>query len=315
MKKILFYLSVLFFISSCSNNEIGIKYQLTTVVDGTDLVANLINPYDKANFFPDGKVSTNFNVRTTYLIYDNGGSLIDQKTLFSESFFTKNTFSNNLDAGTYTVISIMDIIYNNADFDWTIKDLTKLSTANITTVGKVPSQYGILGYHKELITITNQGKKLSMIPQHIGALYVIHIDNVDYSKIRYVYYKFTISPDTYQISTNNASTINTYYYDNKWDNQGIYTGYYDYAYLLPNFNLNINYERYDTNNKSIDNGLYTISQSIVAGNHQVLNIDISQNMYNNSALSRIKSNINILNIARDKSISINKLGYSTCKTK
>jgi hypothetical protein len=307
MKKIFAYLTVILFLTACNNAEIGIKYKLTAVIDGTSLVSSLVNPYDNTNLFPVGKVETNYNVRTTYLIYDKAGLLVDQESILTESFFDNVTFSKNLEAGNYTVVTIMDIVYNKLDLDWTFSNLSKLETANITMGVKVPSQNGILGFHKELVTITNESKSLSFTPQHLGALYVIHFDNVDYSKIRYVNFRYDLNPDTYQINSNNFAAIGTYYNSQIFDNEGKYTGDYEYEYLLPNTNLALNYTLYDLNNNLFDGLTYTVHMDIIAGQHKLLEMDLTKSTNTTTPLSQVKSSTNILNVSHNKSISIDKI--------
>lgn len=319
MKKVLIYITVFLLFSACTNNEVGIKYQLTTVIDGTDLVANLKDPSNNTDFFPVGKVDTydpNYSVRTTYLVYNNAGLLIDKDSILTESFFDKVTFSMNLEAGTYTVITIMDIVYNKQDYDWTLSGLSKLGTANITMGTYYPAFYGILGFHKELVTITNESKSLSFTPQHLGAMYVILFDNIDYTQIRYINFQYHLNPDTYQITSSNVSHIQNMDRNSTVDDEGKYTGVYEYAaYLLPNTNLELNYTLYDLNNNPFDGLIYTVPLNIIAGQHKILEMDLTQNTHTISPLSQVKSGTNTLNVSHNKSISIDKMKCFVRKSK
>jgi len=306
MKKIITYIAVLCIFTACNNDEIGIKYELTAVIDGTSLVENLVDPNENANFFPLGKLETNYSVRTTYLIYDDEGSLIEQEDVISESFFDKVTVSKMLEVGTYTVITVMDVVYKEQDCYWKFDGLTNIESASITLSDNVPDNYGVLGFHKEIVSITNGGKSLSIIPEHLGALYVTTFYNVDYNRIRYIYHKYDLNPDTYQMNTNNTSRVNTLYANNLWNNGGTKKGVYYTAYLLPNNSLDYDFELLDINQNSINT--YSIPFDVVAGDHKNVTIDLSQLTFDISPLSKIKTNIS--DIVINKSISIDKMGYS-----
>lgn len=313
MKKIFIYIAALFFISACTNNEVEIKYQLNTEIDGIDLVENLTNPYDNILFFPAGKVDPDYNVRTRQVIYDNDGNIVHQDSILSESFYDKVKFKCTLEPGIYSVITIVDIVYNKQDFCWTFQDFKKLSTANLTIGDKVPTSYGILAFHKDLINITNQSQSIKITPEHLGALYVINFSNVDYSKIKYIYYRYDLNPDTYQLTTNtytlNGSFISTY----KWDNLGKYTGWFGYAYLLPNSNLELKFTTYNTSNVAL--GSYSIPLTVVAGNHKIVELNMTKLTSSITPLYQIQSNSNILNVSQDKSNLRNKMIYTVQETK
>lgn len=306
MKKIITYITVLCIFTACNNDEIGIKYKLTEVIDATGLVSDLVNPYDNTNFFPIGKVGTKFAVRTTSLIYDNDGTLVEKDTVLSESFNDKVTISKMLEAGDYTVVTVVDIVYNDNDWCWKFNDLSKLSTANITLAGKVLSKYGILGFHKEVVKISAEEKSLSIEPEHLGAMYVIYYSNINYSTIRYIYIKYDYNPDTYLFKSNSFIASGTYFNDETLDDEGKYSGYYTNAYFLPNSALKYEFNLYNLNNSSL--GDYTIPFAIVSGEHKIVTIDLSQLTFDISPLSKIKTNIS--DIVRNKSISIDKMGYS-----
>lgn len=303
----------MFFISACTNNEVEINYQFNTEIDGIDLVESLTNPYDNTVFFPSGKVDPNYSVRTRQVIYDDEGAIVNQDSIFSESFYDKVKFKSILAPGIYTVITVVDVVYNKLDLNWTFKDIKKLSTANIIIGDKVPSSNGILGYHKDEINITNQSQSLTIIPEHLGALYVINFTNVDYSKIKYIEYKYDLNPDTYQLTTNTFTHNGNYYYINKWDNLGKYIGWFDYAYLLPNSNLLLKFTIYNTSNVAL--GSYSVPLNVVAKNHNIVKLDMTKLTSSITPLSQVKSNSNILKVFRNKSIYSDKMIYSVEKTK
>jgi len=286
-------LLILFF-TSCSGDEVQKNYQLSVQVNNYSLVQSLVNPYDNTNFFSNGAVDDGYAVRTTFLLYDSSGSLVSQVSTIKSSFSENVSVSKVLENGQYTVISIVDVVYNNLDYCWTFKNLSNLSSASITMASKIPGINGILGFHKDVVTINGSAINLSVAPQHLGALYVFDICNVNYSTIRYVAYKYYLTPDTYLINTGTFSTSGSYYSSDTFDDGGVYSEYYDYKYLLPNSKLAIEDDTYDKSNKLIKGPLCSYA-NVAAGQHKILKIDIGNSTYISTTLASVKSSSSLIN--------------------
>lgn len=284
MKKGLIYIIGLLFLVSCNNqDEVGIKYELTAEVDASGLINKMINPYDNVDFFPDGEVGSGLSVRTKYLIYDESEKLKIEDSIFTNSFNIKTNFTELLEPGNYTIVTIVSIVSDKGMY-WDFRNLNDLKTARIVIGNYVPSENGILGIHKEIVSI-NEKKSITILPKHVGSLYVVKFMNANKSLIRYIYYSYKLEPNTYQIYSNENKIFDPKYYaHNTWDNESTYSGFYDYMYFLPTEELKFNFILYDINNNAISD-TYSIPMKVIAGEHKLLGIDLKTLQYDFSDLS------------------------------
>jgi hypothetical protein len=311
MKKEIFYILGLIILVSCENSDdVTIKYSLKATINGLSLVENLTDPYDDDEFFPDGDVASGYNVRTKYLIYDEDGSLVKEDSLYSDSFSDEVSFSETLEQGTYTVVTIMDIVSDDGTF-WDCSNCSNIENAKITMGNYVPNWKGVLGYSKEQVLL-NEKKDISITPTHLGALYVIHFSNIDNSTIRYVYYNYDLQPNTFQIYTEMYKSLEPLEYAwGLWNDYGIYTGYYTYAYLLPTDELDLKFTLYDEDLNAIST-TYAIPLEVVAGEHKLLTIDLAALTFGFSTLTEAqKTKSPTISTSNQNEINIDELSFTT----
>jgi hypothetical protein len=286
MKKTIILLPVclILFLCSCNNEELTFHYELKASVSSASLVTGLVNPYDNNSFFPNNCLNTDFQFVTDFLIYDAEGSQVSHKSWQSETFGISDPVSDYLERGTYTLITLEHIVYGSTsftDYAWKPENLSTLESAGIT-LAEYNDQYGLLGYDKQTVQIDDSSQAITITPTHLGALYVIVFDNIDYSKIRYIKYSQEMDPDTYRFSTDEYSRDSLFSFGATLDTEGKYTAYYTYAYLLPNSGLQLTYSLYSTDSTCVGSG--TVNMIVQKGVHRVVDIDVNEATYSSRSL-------------------------------
>jgi hypothetical protein len=298
--KILHGLSILFllFAASCQNVNEEVfygyfmkdpMYILTLNINKSGLVENLTDPYDGEPLFPEGQLSENFEVRVNCLIYDANGTLVIQKQSTSESFKELTTVSEFLNPGTYTILTGVDVVYNDSDYAWSYADWASLSTVKIM-VSNYNDEYALFGYDKRTVTITDMDVVESVEPTHLGALYTIMFTNPGE---RYVYYQHEMNPDTYLFGSDSLSRSDEMIITQTLDFGVENFAYFIYAYFLPTENLALKYATRVTATGELSTAI-TVDLNVEAGVHRFLSIDVSNMSSTLSNLIPKGENISVL---------------------
>jgi hypothetical protein len=259
------------------------SYSLYVDINTMPLVQNLINPNGNVAYFVDGAVNSSYEVRTRFYIYDSNGNYVNMYYSYGSTFNQTVAVESVLPAGKYTLVTVVDISSGQADHVWSVANDYSLSTAKITLGGYSPMLYGILGFNKQTITLS-QNSSLDITPVHLGSLYSICFSNVDYTTIRYIYYAMNIDPDSYTFDTKVFSRDQSYYQHNELDYANMYTSYYTTAYLLPKSGLVLNYQAEDVY-KSIVGTAQTISITSGSNSHKNITINVATKGYTSYSMA------------------------------
>lgn len=293
MKKIYFILLIISgtMLESCTSENEGIflglfvdqsfsggdEYEVNMYVYNEGLVNTLQNAYDGEPWFDNNSLTGNDMVRTNILVYNENGTLVDIQTHYYQSFTQPVVQSSFLAEGTYTVLTVVDIVTNQTDTYWKLVDYSQLNTAKVQFANYTPQYYGLLAYDAKVIDVVNS-QTVYIYPEHVGAYVTLHFTNLDYINNRYVYFKYDIDPDTYLFKSNTYSFLLNYYSESTLDFENIYSGYYTNFYMLPKSSMQLQY--YIKNNfGNISSTTRYVYITASSGNHKRIEINTSNQTY------------------------------------
>jgi len=272
MKKIMFVLIAVISIVanySCSNDDIDITRNVTIKVN----TGNVLTNYDGETQDNLSSLNSNRYVRATILLYDQNGTLV--KGLYkTETSYKTSTFSlEGIPDGTYTLISVTDIVESSSTASdkstfWSFSNLNNISTATISCLKNYDdTNLGIgvlLGVASQKITINNANKEFITNPSPAGSLIRVEFHNIhawastlNVSDIDFVSGKFSNSLN-FDINGGFVKNFNTkYYYTIRKINLSDHTDdlndkyyYYGYAFHLSGTQIPVNFLIYFDNNSS-----------------------------------------------------------------
>ena len=243
-------------------------------INNSTLINGLNDPYDNLPVFENGQVGVGYQVRTNLFIYNNNGELVDDFTSYNSSFNQQPYYNKELSDGSYEIVVITDISYNNADNVWKITDTNNLNTLKIVFANNyIPGHTGIVASRRQLITV-NSEQSFTLTPNHLGAFYVIYFKNFNFTSHRYLYFSINIDPDQFNYSANNYTRTQNMYRFGELDFENQYSGYYIYAYLFPKSGLVLQYVPMDNNKNYMTTMKSTTLTSSVA-NHRMVTVDVA----------------------------------------
>ncbi len=114
-KNILFSLFavICMLLTSCTNDDIAITYDTSIKIVTAGAISSF-NSYHSGDFDLTGTKK----VRTTLLIYNKEGDLVDRQNQYLSNYSQNMTYKASLSAGNYTILAITDIVeYSDLKID------------------------------------------------------------------------------------------------------------------------------------------------------------------------------------------------------
>ncbi len=179
-KNILFSLFavICMLLTSCTNDDIAITYDTSIKIVTAGAISSF-NSYHSGDFDLTGTKK----VRTTLLIYNKEGDLVDRQNQYLSNYSQNMTYKASLSAGNYTILAITDIVeYSDLKIDtefWSLNNLEKLSTASIIDKGYIGFESKILGLAKSQYTV-GSSSNLTLSIEPAGALFFVFYKNIHY---------------------------------------------------------------------------------------------------------------------------------------
>ncbi len=299
---------VQWFVDYKEGEAVETLYPVTVNVNNSSLVSSLIDPYSDQALFPDGAVGNRYQVRTNFLIYNNQNELVDQFTVFRSTFNESANYTLELPNGSYTAVAVTDVSYDNVDNVWKIVDQNNINTLRITFANQyVADKEGIVAARRQSFQVADNQATLNLTPAHLGACYVLYFYNFNYTAYQYLYYKFDIDPDDYQLTTQAYSRKLTMYRYSELDFEKKYSGYYVYAYLLPKSNLVLQYVTMDVN-KNYITAMKSATFSVGVNQHRQFSVDVTNFSTSTTALAPPAQGVAPAALPAER-FKLNKAGY------
>lgn len=173
MKKYFFAIAAIvggFMATSCENDainveeaqEITVRVQPEGIIDG--LVEHNVGELNSLG---------SYSLRTHLLIYNDKGVLCSEDVKYSNSYSSTMVFNPKLSKGTFTAITIVDVVTlkNNVPTlaFWSLSDSTSLNTATIKDNGYIGSRK-MLAADKTVMNVTSSTSPYTIRPERQGAL-------------------------------------------------------------------------------------------------------------------------------------------------
>lgn len=281
MKKYLLMIAVAIsaLMSSCSNDDIPVTKAVTFKLE----LESVVSPFTAYAEHSAGELVNldGAQLRVQLFAYDAAGNLVDSDKQFFDEYSNVMTSGLALGEGSYTIVAISDVLFEDGTEIWGFSDVNKLSTLTMTDQGYIGGEYKIIGMASQKVTISSFNREFNMSLKPIGALAVIYVLNADYYSNVTQYSlstnktcnKLTLNNSAQpQYSSNSNSDYNWDLY--RWNVNGA-NGYYGYAFMFPQREVKFKFFAELTDESWIGLGSGTYGQfDIVAGEQYKFQIDM-----------------------------------------
>lgn len=197
----------------CSNEDIQIDQMLTVTVNPSGVTSPFnyeVNKDELSTF------SSELQLRTRLLVYDDAGKQVMSKTEFLRDYSDRMTTQFSLPNGTYTMVTLTDVVARNATYEyWTLSGEEELGTMRLTAVtGNGVLRQGfknaILGFESKKVVVGEHSNAVELNPEPAGSLICVHFKNIKkFSNIKQLQLRTNQTPDFFSFDAQGQLTCSS----------------------------------------------------------------------------------------------------------